>query len=46
VKTQAALAAANTGRKDLLPLVEALIGSEDAALDKIARWAADRLRNQ
>ena len=46
VKTQAALAAANTGRKDLLPLVEALIGSDDAALDKIARWAANRLRNQ
>ena len=44
VKTQAALAAANTGRRDLLPLVEALIGGEDEMLDKIARWAAERLR--
>ena len=45
VKTQAAIAAANTGRKDLLPVVEALIGSEDKALDKIARWAAERLKS-
>ena len=44
VKSQAVLAAANTGRKDLLPLVEALIGSEDATLDKMARWAANELR--
>ena len=43
-KSQAVLAAANTGRKDLLPLVEALIGSEDEVLDKMARWAANRLR--
>ena len=43
VKTQAVLAAANTGRKDLLPQVEALIGSEDEKLDKLARWAAARL---
>jgi len=43
-KSQAVLAAANTGRKDLLPLVEALIGSEDKMLDKMARWAADCLR--
>jgi len=44
VKPLAVLAAANTGRKDLLPLVEALIGNEDKVLDKIARWAASRLR--
>jgi ferredoxin len=44
VPPQAVLAAANTGRKDLLPRVEALIGSEDAILDKVARWAAERLR--
>jgi len=40
LKTQAALAAANMGRKDLLPLIQALIGSEDKMLDKMARWAA------
>jgi len=45
VKSQATLATANTGRKDLLPLVEALIGSEDQALDRMARWAAERLRD-
>jgi len=44
LKAQAALAAANTGRKDLLPLVQALIGSDDKMLDKMARWAAKRLR--
>jgi len=44
LKAQACLAAANTGRKDLLPLVEAHIGCEDDLLDKIARWAAERLR--
>ena len=44
VKSQAVLAAANTGRKDLLPLVEALIGSEDKTLSKMAQWSADRLR--
>jgi len=43
IKTQAALAAANTGRKDLLPLIQTLIGSEDKMLDKTARWAAGRL---
>ena len=43
IKTQAVLAAANTGRKDLLPLVEALIGGEDETLDKMARWAAEQL---
>jgi epoxyqueuosine reductase len=43
LKTQAALAAANMGRKDLLPLVQALIGSEDKMLDKMARWAAASL---
>jgi len=44
VKTMAVLAAANTGRKDLLPLVERLVGSEDKVLDKVARWAVNRLR--
>jgi len=44
IKSQAVLAAANTGRKDLLPLVEALIGSEDKILDKMARWAANQLQ--
>ena len=43
LKAQAVLAAANTGRKDLLPLVQAFIGSEDKMLDKMARWAAGRL---
>ena len=43
IKTQSALAAANMGRKDLLPLIQALIGSEDKMLDKTARWAAGRL---
>jgi len=44
IKSQAALAAANTGRKDLLPLIEALTGSEDKILAKTAAWAAERLR--
>jgi epoxyqueuosine reductase len=44
VKMQAALAAANTGRKDLLPLIEALTGAGDKALSKIAHWAAGRLK--
>jgi epoxyqueuosine reductase len=44
VKQLAALAAANTKRKDLLPLVEALIDSEDELLKKIARWAAKSLQ--
>jgi len=35
IEAQAALAAANMDRKDLLPLVQALIGSEDKMLDKI-----------
>jgi len=43
VKTQAALAAANTGAKDLLPHIQNLIGSENKMLDKAARWAAERL---
>ena len=44
VKSHAVLAAANAGRKDLLPLVEALVGSEDAELNKRAKWAAEQLR--
>ena len=43
VKSQAVLAAANTGRKDLLSLIEALVGSEDEILSKMAKWAADCL---
>lgn len=41
VRTQAVLAAANMDRKDLLHLIETLIGNEDKMLDKIARWAAE-----
>ena len=41
---QAMLAAANTGRKDLLHLIEPYIGSEDEKLDKFAKWAAAQLR--
>jgi len=44
IKRQAVLAAANTGRKDLLPLIEPLIDSEDECLRKMARWATDRLQ--
>lgn len=44
IKSQAVLAAANTGRKDLLPLIEDLIDNEDESLDKRARWAVKRLR--
>ena len=42
-KSQAVLAAANTGRKDLLPLIETLIESEDAVLSDRAKWAVDYL---
>ena len=44
VKTQAVLAAANGKRKDLLPLIEALVGSEDDMLDQMARWSVKHLR--
>jgi len=44
VKTQAVLAAANTGRKDLLPLIEALTGSEDKTLDRAVKWAVNQLK--
>jgi len=44
MQAQGALAAANMGRKDLLPLVEALVGSEDEQLCKRAQWAVNRLR--
>jgi epoxyqueuosine reductase QueG len=44
-KSQAILAAANTDRKDLLPLIEALVGSEDSATDKMAQWAVKRLKD-
>ena len=46
LKVQAALAAANTGREVLLPLVQALIGSDDKMLDKMARWAVEHLDNR
>ena len=42
-KFQAVLAAANTGRKDLLPLIEKFIGGEDAKLERAARWAFEIL---
>jgi len=45
IKRQAALAATNMGRKDLLPLIEPLTDSEDETLRKAARWATDQLRN-
>ncbi len=45
LKGQAALAAANTGRSELLPLVENLIGGANAQLSRIAAWAAARLRS-
>ena len=44
IKSHAVLAAANTNRKDLLPLVEALVDSEDEELKKRAKWAVERLR--
>jgi len=43
VKMQALMAAANTGRADLLPLVEALANG-GGTREKIARWAITRLR--
>jgi len=43
-KSQAVLAAVNTGRKDLLPLIEALVDDEDAILSERAKWAADQLQ--
>ena len=46
VRAQAHLAAANTGRNDLLPLIEVDIGSDDEARNKTARWAADILKAQ
>ena len=44
VKSHAVLAAANTNRKDLLPLVEALVNSEDDELSKRAKWAVEQLK--
>jgi len=43
VKRQAVLAAANTGRKDLLPVIESLAACEDKYISKFARWASDSL---
>jgi len=43
-KSQAVLAAANTGRKDLLPLVERLAKSDDIVLSKMAQWAVGCLK--
>jgi len=42
-KMQAALAAANTGRVDLLPLIEPLTQSENEAVSKNAKWAVAKL---
>ena len=44
VKSHAVLAAANTVRKDLLPLIEALVDNEDTELSKRAKWAVELLR--
>ena len=46
VRAQAILAAANTGRKDLLSLIESEIGIDDEARNKAARWAAEILKSQ
>ena len=45
-KSQAVLAAANTGRKDLLPLIDALIGDENKVMAQTARWAEEQLRQK
>jgi epoxyqueuosine reductase len=39
IKTQAIMAAVNSGRKDLLPLIETLVDSEEETVRKIASWA-------
>jgi ferredoxin len=45
VKPMASLAAANSGDKSLLPLIEGIAaGSNDATLAKMAGWAAKQLR--
>ena len=46
IKAHAILAAANTGRCDLLAEVEKFIGKDDIVRDKFARWASERLREQ
>ena len=43
IQTQAALAAANTGRADLAPALERFLEDEYAPLRRAARWALDRL---
>ena len=43
LKTQAVLAAANTNRQDLLPLIVPLKDSDDQPLAAIATWAEKRL---
>ena len=43
IKTQATLAAANTGRHDLLHLIEPFVNSKDEMLAKIVRWAVLQL---
>jgi epoxyqueuosine reductase len=43
MQRQAALAAANTGRRDLLPRIRPLAESEDEPLRKAARWAIEQL---
>ena len=43
LKTQAVLAAANTNRQDLLPLIAPLNDSDDQPLAAIASWAEKRL---
>ena len=43
IKMQAALAAANTGRVDLLPLIEPLTQNDNEAVSKNAKWALAQL---
>lgn len=43
IQTQAVLAAANTGRKDLLAAIESLADDDYAPLAAASRWAASRL---
>jgi len=45
VKRQAIFATANTGRKDLLPLILPLADSDDEWLRKAARWAIRQLQS-
>jgi epoxyqueuosine reductase len=43
LRIQAVLAAANTGRADLLPHIRKFLDSEEETLRRVARWAVDKL---